>query len=789
MEKQVFLVAHRKILLSILLGFLSLLLSSYGIQVIIRDIQVNIPWTIFMPILVALAYGWKYGLAAGLSGGALFPFLLWSNNGWGNFGTSLIFLAFFTFLGFAAERIIFKKITNSLIRILIAVIVSILCLFVFDGFLFIPFLGMNPPFWEPNTLSSLPQELMWQFAFKDSANIVMLTVVSETLLRISYVRSFLGLPTNQAMHSNHKILFVSLSTFILVWLLSVGLGNSLLEGSDALQPVHLKISFIVFINSGFIVSRVLFFYNELHFETRNNLNQSEKKYRTIFENVQDVFYRTNAEGIVLEISPSVKYFSDFDKCEIIGNPVSMLYYNPEDRENLINAITLNGELRDYELRLKTKSGDLRYASINARLVLGHDGSLSHIDEAIRDITERKKLELDLVRTKEKAEESDRLKSAFLANMSHEIRTPMNGILGFASLLKEPDLTGEEQQNYINIIEKSGNRMLNIINDIVDISKIESGTMVTKIEESNINEQIDFIFNFYKPDAEAKGILMKISLLFPNKEATILTDREKLFAILTNLVRNAIKFTNKGSIELGYDLVPAEEAQSRQMVLFYVEDTGAGIPGNRQEAIFERFIQADIDDPMALQGAGLGLAIAKSYVEMLGGKIWVKSVEGYGSTFFFTLPYVKKEDNAEVIDNIQSSQSTDRVNNLKILLAEDDQVSQKLLSLILQKYCREILIVSSGTQAIEACQNHPDIDLILMDIQMPEMGGLECTKKIRQFNTEVAIIAQTAFGFSSDREKAISAGCNDYISKPVNGVILMDMINKYGKPIQQKRHYT
>ncbi len=257
--------------------------------------------------------------------------------------------------------------------------------------------------------------------------------------------------------------------------------------------------------------------------------------------------------------------------------------------------------------------------------------LSLLMDSVWKISERISLIKDLTIAKEKAEESDRLKSAFLANMSHEIRTPMNGILGFAELLKEPGLSGEEHQNYIRIIEKSGAYMLSIINDIVDISKIEAGLMKTVIQESNVNEQIEYTYNFFKPEVEAKGIELICKNSLPAKEAIIKTDREKVQAILTNLVKNAIKYTNDGTIEFGY-------CKKDDYLEFYVKDTGIGIAKGRQEAIFERFIQAEIEDIRTRQGSGLGLAISKSYIEMLGGKIWLKSEEGNGSTFYFTLPY-------------------------------------------------------------------------------------------------------------------------------------------------------
>jgi signal transduction histidine kinase len=212
---------------------------------------------------------------------------------------------------------------------------------------------------------------------------------------------------------------------------------------------------------------------------------------------------------------------------------------------------------------------------------------------------------------------------------------MNGILGFAELLKEPGLNGEEQQEYIRIIEKSGARMLNIINEIVDISKIEAGLMKIEMQRSNINEQIEYIYTFFKPEVEAKGMKLFFNTPLTAKEATITTDAEKVYAILTNLVKNAIKYSKEGTIHIGYH---REETDGRLFLQFYVKDTGIGIPTHRQYAVFERFIQADIEDRNARQGAGLGLSITKAYVEMLGGKIWVESQESVGSIFYFTLPY-------------------------------------------------------------------------------------------------------------------------------------------------------
>ena len=257
-----------------------------------------------------------------------------------------------------------------------------------------------------------------------------------------------------------------------------------------------------------------------------------------------------------------------------------------------------------------------------------------------NITESKLAEQELIKAKEKAEESDRLKSAFLANMSHEIRTPMNGILGFAELLKEPNLTGDEQKEYIRIIEKSGARMLNVINEIIDISKIEAGLMEVSISETNITEIMEFAYQFFRPEVELKGMALHFNIPANTGNLILKTDKEKVNAILFNLIKNAIKYTSAGSVEIGFSVKVRsieEEHPAQQHLEFFVKDTGIGIPLSRQEAIFNRFIQADVLDKNALQGSGLGLAISKAYVEMLGGRIWVESQERAGSSFYFTLP--------------------------------------------------------------------------------------------------------------------------------------------------------
>ncbi len=316
----------------------------------------------------------------------------------------------------------------------------------------------------------------------------------------------------------------------------------------------------------------------------------------------------------------------------------MKLFTTESWETLSSSLANTAETGvPYELELETvrKDGSNGWMWVRGEVVKDSADKTIGIWGAAQDITSRKHLEEELIRAKEKAEESDRLKSAFLANMSHEIRTPMNGILGFTELLKEPGLTGDEQEKYISVIETSGARLLNIINDIISISKIESGQNAILNDEVNINELLGFLFSFFKPEADKKGLRFELKKSLPETHCNFITDQEKVYAILTNLIKNALKFTNKGSIEFGCENV--ESNGGKPSLKFFVRDTGLGIGAGQQEFIFERFAQSSDYLSKEFRGAGLGLSISKGYVEMLGGKIWVNSEPGKGSTFCFTLP--------------------------------------------------------------------------------------------------------------------------------------------------------
>ena len=390
--------------------------------------------------------------------------------------------------------------------------------------------------------------------------------------------------------------------------------------------------------------------------------------------------------------------------------------------------------------------------------------LEIISNQISISLERKKAEEDLKLALEKAQESDRLKSAFLSNMSHEIRTPMNGILGFTSLLKQPHLTGEEQSNYIEIIERSGNRMLNTVNDIIDISMIEAGQVKVVKTEVSVNKILNEQYAFFNTEAQSKGLVLIYKPTLSDKEATIVTDKHKLEGILINLIKNAIKFTKHGNISFGYSLIKEKDIKELK---FYVKDTGIGIPSDRIKAVFNRFEKADIEDTQVFEGSGLGLAISKSYVEMLGGNIQLSSKEGSGSTFTFTIPYVQQSTKYSGVENIEKEEQKSSLSDVSIIIAEDDETSQLFFKTIFKNKFRNIICTTNGAEAIEAIKKHPETDIILMDLKMPGMNGYDATREIRKFNRDVIIIAQTAFGLSGDKEKALEAGCDDYITKPIN----------------------
>lgn len=377
---------------------------------------------------------------------------------------------------------------------------------------------------------------------------------------------------------------------------------------------------------------------------------------------------------------------------------------------------------------------------------------------------------ELLTAKIRAEESDHLKTVFLQNISHEIRTPMNGILGFIDLLDNHDLMETDRKKYLDIVKKSGNRLLNTINDVIEISKIESNQIILHKSEVYLEQFMTGLLHFFSNQATEKNLTLTLDNQLTDNSLLIETDKSLLEKVCINLIKNAIKFTTTGSINFGYKI-------KEDMLEFYVKDTGCGIPANRQNAIYDRFVQSDLDITRSHEGSGIGLAISKAYVEMLGGKIWVESEVDKGSTFYFTTPFkpigqVEKttEHNQLTFDSLTRP--------LNILVAEDDEISFLYLENLLLHKNIHITRANDGLEALEKLNSIPDIDLLLLDIRMPGISGIEAAQRIRKSNRTIPLIAQTAYAFTEERVKIQKAGFNDILSKPINRNELIKTILKY-----------
>ena len=382
----------------------------------------------------------------------------------------------------------------------------------------------------------------------------------------------------------------------------------------------------------------------------------------------------------------------------------------------------------------------------------------------------------LKKAKDKAVENDRLKSVFLANMSHEIRTPMNAILGFSNLLLKENIPDENKKEFARLIIENGNDLLNLINDIIDISRIEAEQLKINITKCNLTELVKDIYLYYsdliihgkkhKPEVDLKLVYRQ-----KGEDTYVLTDPHRLRQILSNLINNAIKFTYEGKIEFGF------KNYNNNKIKFFVRDTGIGIAKDKLNSIFERFKQVEDPYTKKYNGSGLGLSIAKQLVELLGGDIWVESKEGAGSAFYFTIPS-EYESIEELTDNVTGNRSSHVYNwrNKVILIAEDEKANFIYLKTVLSKTNARIYWAVDGSAAVELCKRK-NIDLVLMDIKMQGMNGCEATQKIKSIYPDMPVIAQTAYAMSDDIDRLMKAGCNDYITKPIKGSELLPLINK------------
>jgi signal transduction histidine kinase/ActR/RegA family two-component response regulator len=382
---------------------------------------------------------------------------------------------------------------------------------------------------------------------------------------------------------------------------------------------------------------------------------------------------------------------------------------------------------------------------------------------------------DLTLAKRKAEESDHLKTAFLSNMSHEIRTPMNAILGFSNLLSHPDISMTEKEEFINLIRINGKNLLTLVEDIIDISKIDSGQLQIKNAPCKLHELMLQVYESFQDDIKRRGLFnLKLYLKegVSDENIRILTDEHRLKQILVNLVGNAVKFTERGFVEFGYT------QEDDQFLRFYVKDTGIGLPQGKENEIFERFSKFNSDKERLYGGTGIGLSIAKHLVTLMGGEIWVESEPLVGTTFYFTLPYHRlavpvgsMEDKKEPVRDFNWEGKT-------FLVAEDEEDNFRYIEVALALSNASLIWARDGKEAVDVFKRINGIDLVLMDIKMPLMDGYTATREIKNISNDVPVIAQTAYAMSEEKEKSREAGCDDYIAKPIGYEDLLTTINRY-----------
>jgi len=390
--------------------------------------------------------------------------------------------------------------------------------------------------------------------------------------------------------------------------------------------------------------------------------------------------------------------------------------------------------------------------------------------------DRIKIMEELVKAKEKAEESDMLKTSFLCNISHEIRTPMNAIIGFTGFLLKPNLPTQKRELYTNLVKERSYDLLRIIDDVLDISKIEVGQLKLFESEINLFDLMNQLYKYYRLKKEKEERLLNISINFTLdeklKQIKIKIDDHRLKQILTNLLDNSFKFIKKGSIEFGCKIKTANE------LLFFVKDTGIGIPADKHEIIFDRFRQAE-DSILARSygGTGLGLSIIKGLLSLMNGRIWLESEENVGTTFYFEVPF------NQVVEVDSSTETELEKNNIiikskTILVVEDDEPNLMYLGEVLIEAGVNYINAINGDEALKIFNSNPNIDLVLMDIRLPGMNGFDLTREFKKIRSEIIIIAQTAYATPDDLKLCIDAGCDDYISKPASFEKIISILGKY-----------
>ena len=485
---------------------------------------------------------------------------------------------------------------------------------------------------------------------------------------------------------------------------------------------------------------------------------------------------TNPQGDIEYVNPKFTEVTGYTAEEAIGqNPRILKSGNLPDSlyKNMWETIT-KGEVWRGEFENKKKNGEIFWELASITGIRNEKEEIAYYVAIKEDITERKKTELELIRAKEKAEESDRLKTAFLANMSHEIRTPLNAIIGFTEMLRADSLDPGLREEYFDIINQSSQALLKLIDDIIDVAKIEAGHIRIIPHKVDITALLKELYVIIKRDISVSDKEVEVILKMPwDGEFLINVDSFRLKQVFLNMLNNAVKFTERGEIAFGYRL------KGNTIIEFFVRDTGIGIPADQHKVIFDRFRQADGSSTRKYGGTGLGLWVSRNLVELMGGTIRVESEPGRGSTFFVELPLGKDVDIPDSSKEVPDERQTiTDWRDKKILIAEDNDSNYEYLKAVLSVKKAVLVRAYDGKEALDLLRDHQDVDLVLMDIQMPVLNGYEATRLIKKFKPDIPVIAQTAYAMSEDRERIIKAGCDEYIAKPIQPRKLLSLIEKF-----------